>query len=84
MLSATLPVHPRVARTILHCSRGLKGGFRSDSDVDLSLIVDLPRDVNTDVSLPENQAASRAVISYVSLNKLQIQVNFYLPLTSRE
>jgi len=40
--TANLVVHPRVARIILHGSRGLAGGARSDSDIDLSLIVDLP------------------------------------------
>jgi hypothetical protein len=51
MLSANLIVHPHVSRVILHGSRGLKGGFRSDSDVDLSLIVDLPRGVDIESDL---------------------------------
>ncbi len=33
-------VHPSVSRIILHGSRGLAGGYRPDSDIDLSLIVD--------------------------------------------
>jgi hypothetical protein len=40
--SAHLVVHPIVARIVLHGSRGLAGGARPDSDIDLSLIVDLP------------------------------------------
>jgi len=39
---ANLIVHPSVSRIVLHGSRGLAGGARSDSDIDLSLIVDLP------------------------------------------
>ena len=37
-----LTIHPNVSRIILHGSRGLAGGFRIDSDIDLSLIVDIP------------------------------------------
>jgi predicted nucleotidyltransferase len=40
--TANLVVHPNVSRIVLHGSRGLAGGARPDSDVDLSLIVDLP------------------------------------------
>lgn len=35
-----LVVDPRVKRIILHGSRGLRGGCRPDSDVDLTLVVD--------------------------------------------
>lgn len=38
--SANLTVHPAVSRITLHGSRGLAGGCRSNSDLDLSLIVD--------------------------------------------
>jgi hypothetical protein len=38
--SANLIIHPGVSRIILHGSRGLAGGYRPDSDIDLSLIVD--------------------------------------------
>jgi hypothetical protein len=40
--SANLTVHPDVERIILHGSRGLAGGARANSDIDLSLIVALP------------------------------------------
>ncbi len=40
ILSSSLTVHPLVARVILHGSRGPAGGWRPDSDIDLSLIVD--------------------------------------------
>ncbi len=40
--SANLVVRPTVARIVLHGSRGLAGGARPDSDIDLSLLVDLP------------------------------------------
>ena len=43
LAAANLVVHPGVARVVLHGSRGLAGGYRPDSDVDLSLIVDLPQ-----------------------------------------
>lgn len=35
-------VHPAVAKVVLHGSRGPAGGCRSDSDIDLSLVVDAP------------------------------------------
>ncbi len=35
-----LKVHPAVSRISLEGSRGLKGHFRDDSDLDLSLITD--------------------------------------------
>ena len=38
--SGCLIVHPAVSRITLHGSRGLAGGCRPDSDLDLSLIVD--------------------------------------------
>ena len=37
-----LVVHPAVAKVVLHGSRGLKGGCRPDSDIDLSLVVVAP------------------------------------------
>lgn len=40
--AAHLVVHPAVSRIVLHGSRGLAGGAHPDSDIDLSLIVDLP------------------------------------------
>ena len=40
--SANLTIHPAVARIILHGSRGLAGGYRPSSDIDLSLIVETP------------------------------------------
>jgi len=38
--AAGLVVHPAVHKVVLSGSRGLRGGFRPDSDVDLSLLVD--------------------------------------------
>jgi hypothetical protein len=46
--SAHLVIHPLVSRIVLHGSRGPAGGCRPDSDVDLSLIVELPQDQITD------------------------------------
>ena len=37
-----LMLHPSVKRVVVHGSRGPAGGFRKDSDLDLSLIVDPP------------------------------------------
>jgi predicted nucleotidyltransferase len=42
LAAANLTVHERVSRVVLHGSRGLAGGYRPDSDVDLSLIVEPP------------------------------------------
>lgn len=44
--SANLTIHPSVARIILHGSRGLAGGFRPSSDIDLSLIVGAPSELS--------------------------------------
>lgn len=40
LAEGNLVVHPAVTRVVLHGSRGLAGGSRADSDVDLSLAVD--------------------------------------------
>ena len=42
LASANLVVHPLVTSVVLHGSRGLAGGCRPNSDVDLSLIVEIP------------------------------------------
>ena len=42
--SSNLILHPSVSCVVLHGSRGLAGGFRSDSDIDLSLIVNTVED----------------------------------------
>ncbi|MCZ7544042.1 MAG: nucleotidyltransferase domain-containing protein [Anaerolineae bacterium] len=59
LCQANLSVHAGVARVLLVGSRGLAGGHRPDSDVDLSLIVDMallaPRD-------PERVRYLRAVL----------------------
>jgi hypothetical protein len=44
-------VHPSVSRVVLHGSRGLAGGHRTDSDIDLSLIVDSPQGKNMESRL---------------------------------
>ena len=53
LLSSNLTVHPLVSRIILHGSRGLAGGCRPDSDIDLSLVVDLPPDTDTERQLQD-------------------------------
>lgn len=48
--SANLMAHPGVSRITLHGSRGLAGGYRPTSDIDLSLIIDaLPQPTQTDM-----------------------------------
>ncbi len=44
LLSANLVVHPDVSSIVLHGSRGLAGGCRPNSDIDLSLIVPIPEE----------------------------------------
>jgi hypothetical protein len=39
--TSNLTLHPAVSRVVLHGSRGPAGGYRPDSDIDLSLIVDI-------------------------------------------
>ena len=43
LIAANFVLHPAVSRVVLHGSRGPAGGYRPDSDIDLSLIVDVPR-----------------------------------------
>ena len=40
LMSSNLVIHSGVTRIILHGSRGLAGGYRTTSDIDLSLIID--------------------------------------------
>jgi predicted nucleotidyltransferase len=40
LAASNLSVHPVVRRVVLSGSRGLRGGYRPDSDIDLSLLVD--------------------------------------------
>jgi hypothetical protein len=51
--SANLIVHPAVSRVTLHGSRGLANCHRPNSDIDLSLIVDLPQTTDLERLLPE-------------------------------
>ncbi len=53
ILSSNLTVHPLVSRIILHGSRGLAGGCRPDSDIDLSLIVDTRQGPNMERQLQD-------------------------------
>ena len=46
--SANLTVHPRVRSIVLHGSRGLVNQYRADSDIDLSLVVDVPGDADSE------------------------------------
>ncbi len=53
LLSSNLTVHPLVSRVTLHGSRGLAGGYRPDSDIDLSLIVERPQGPDTERQFAE-------------------------------
>lgn len=57
--TTTWNVHPAVLRVVLGGSRGLRGGYRPDSDIDLSLIID-PAMLPTDE--PAREELLRAVI----------------------
>ena len=47
--SADLTLHPAVSLITLHGSRALAGGYRTDSDIDLSLIVEPRQDTLSDL-----------------------------------
>jgi hypothetical protein len=49
LASANFIVHPRVSFITLHGSRGLAGGCRPDSDIDLSLITDIRQDAQSNL-----------------------------------
>jgi len=51
LLASNLTVHPKVSRIILHGSRGLAGGYRPDSDIDLSLIVETGQLAQSDLEV---------------------------------
>lgn len=46
--SSNLTVHPSVSSIVLHGSRGLANRYRADSDIDLSLVVDLPSEADSE------------------------------------
>jgi hypothetical protein len=63
LMAAKARVHSTVTRIILHGSRGLAGGYRPDSDIDLSLLIDLPiQDQMTPPSLDLLDAISHATL----------------------
>jgi len=72
--NAGLSVHEGVQKITLHGSRGPKGGFRDDSDLDLSLIVDTAQypDIKHDAELAKE-------ILYTSLanwhDKIKLDLN---------
>ena len=51
--AANLVVHPLVSRVVLHGSRGPARRFRPESDIDLSLIVEIAQDENIESLLEE-------------------------------
>jgi len=53
IISSNLTVHSSVSRVVLHGSRGLAGGYRPNSDMDLSLIVDAPQGADTERQLQD-------------------------------
>lgn len=48
-----LKVHPNVRRITLHGSRGPAGGYRNDSDIDLSLVTDIDDTKLSEVELSQ-------------------------------
>jgi hypothetical protein len=74
ILSSNLTVHPNVSRVILHGSRGLAGGYRSDSDIDLSLIVDARQNSNMEHLLQE--ILETTLISWRGIIELDLAVVF--------
>lgn len=67
--TANLVVHPSVTRIVLHGSRGLAGGARPDSDIDLSLIVDVPAEFGA----MERESLLRAVFE-TTFNAWQAEI----------
>lgn len=53
--TANLTVHSRVSFITLHGSRGLAGGYRTDSDIDLSLTVDMQPDTLSNLETVLNE-----------------------------
>ena len=58
LVTSNLTLHPVVSRVVLHGSRGLAGGYRPDSDIDLSLIVD----VDSSTPISQLQSMLRKVV----------------------
>ncbi len=62
--ASNLTLHPGVSRIVLHGSRVLAGGYRSDSDIDLSLLVDL----HAGITAPELPVLLRDVLETTLIN----------------
>jgi hypothetical protein len=76
LASANLVIHPSVSRILLHGSRGLAGGHRPDSDIDLSLIVDLPPEGNIESKL--NEVTKTSLDHWQSPTEIDLAVIFDL------
>ena len=72
--SANFTIHERVSRIVLHGSRGLAGGNRQNSDVDLTLIADIPKGVERDNFL--NEVAEVTISSWQGVVDLDLAVVF--------
>lgn len=71
--SSNLTIHPLVGRVVLHGSRGLAGGYRPDSDIDLSLIVDPP---GLDIERSLQEVLETTLNSWQGLIELDLAVIF--------
>jgi hypothetical protein len=70
IMSANLMVHPSVSRLTLHGSRGLAGGYRRNSDLDVSLIVE--------ASQPPNMERLFQEVLETTLNQWQAEIELDL------
>ena len=64
--SAYLAVHSAVSAITLHGSRGLAGGCRPDSDIDLTLIVDPRPDASCDLQAVLNEVLEVTLRNWLS------------------
>ncbi len=56
--SSKLVVHPKVHKITLHGSRGLLGGYRYDSDIDLCLVTDI-------ISVPPHEEETGSLLKAI-------------------
>jgi hypothetical protein len=62
--AANLTVHPLVTAVTLHGSRGLAGGYRPSSDVDLSLLIDPATTAGNPPSAEQMEAVLDTTLSH--------------------
>ena len=76
LTSSGMKVHDSVTTVVLHGSRGLAGGYRPDSDIDLSLITDTGSLTGAELESLLNALAQTTLDNWYGSVELDIAVIF--------